>query len=258
MASETDRIPNIVVEVVVNAGKTHSAGESDVPVASSSSNEAVVKMVNKTTPVLSDYWKKSMVTKADCSAYHTAGWLGSALESFVPTVEVPMVDNSTIVCFESHLITGLGLPPSKFLVSILNFLGCEMVHLNANVIAALSCFTMLCECRLGIAPDTSLFLYLYSLARYNKTVYSRIGLSLRHNCREGYLDATFKGSWRGASQRWFLVDIHVPPQWANKHLLPPLIDNKRGEPKMTLRLAALVKRVGELPDAGLRACHYVE
>jgi hypothetical protein len=146
MASETDWIPNITGEAVVNEGKTHSAGESDVSMTSSSSNEAVAKMVNKTTLVLSDYWKKSMVTEADCSTYHTAGWLGNVLESFVPTVEVPMVDNSTVVYFESHLIIGLGLPPSKFLVSILNFLGCDLVHLNANVIAALSCFTMLCEC----------------------------------------------------------------------------------------------------------------
>jgi hypothetical protein len=67
------------------------------------------------------------------------------------------VDNSTVVCFESHLITELGLLPSKFLVSILNFLGCELVHLNLNAIVALSCFTMLCECWLGIAPDISLF-----------------------------------------------------------------------------------------------------
>jgi hypothetical protein len=68
-----------------------------------------------------------------------------------------MVDNSTVVCFESHLATGLGLPPSKFLVSILNFLMCALVHLNPNGIATLSCFTMLCECWLGIAPDTSMF-----------------------------------------------------------------------------------------------------
>jgi hypothetical protein len=169
-----------------------------------------------------------------------------------------MVDNSTVVCFESHLIAGLGLTPSKFLVSILNFLGCELVHLNSNAIAALSCFAMLCECWLGIIPDTSLFWYFYSPARYDKTVYFGIGLSLCRNRREGYLEATFKGSWMGASQRWFLVDMHAPPQWMNKHLLPPLIDNKRGEPKMTPRLAALVKRVAELHDAGLRACHYTE
>jgi hypothetical protein len=57
-----------------------------------------------------------------------------------------MVDRTTVVCFESHLIAGLGLPPSKFLVLVMGFLGCELVHLNLNAIATLTCFTMLCEC----------------------------------------------------------------------------------------------------------------
>jgi nicotinamidase-related amidase len=39
---------------------------------------------------------------------------------------------------------------------------------------------------------------------------------------------------------------------------PPLIDKKWGEPKMTSRLAILVKRVAELYAAGLQACHCVE
>jgi hypothetical protein len=39
------------------------------------------------------------------------------------------------------------------------------------------------------------------------------------------------------------------------HLLPPLIDDKRGEPEVTARLAALVKRVVELHDTGLWSCH---
>jgi hypothetical protein len=103
------------------------------------------------------YWKKSTVTKADRVAYHAAGWLPGRVESSISDLEFPTVDNSTIVCFESHLIARLGLPPSKFLISILNFLRCELVHLNSNAIAALSYFTMLCECWLEIAPDTSLF-----------------------------------------------------------------------------------------------------
>jgi hypothetical protein len=48
-------------------------------------------------------------------------------------------------------------PPSKFLVAVINFLVCELVHLNPNAIVTLSYFTMLCECWLGIALDTSLF-----------------------------------------------------------------------------------------------------
>jgi hypothetical protein len=138
-------------------------------------------MVNKGILVLSDYWKKSIVTEADRSAYHAACWLGDALESFVPEVDVPMVDNSNVVCFESHLIAELGLPPSKFFVAILNFLRCELVHLNQNAIAALSCFTILCECWLMIALDTSLFWYFYSPTRYDKTIFSGIGLSLRRH-----------------------------------------------------------------------------
>jgi hypothetical protein len=52
--------------------------------------------------------------------------------------------------------------------------------------------------------------------------------------------------------------MRVPPQWVNKHLLPLLIDKKRKELKLTPRLAALVKRVTELHDTGLQACHCTE
>jgi hypothetical protein len=42
------------------------------------------------------------------------------------------------------------------------------------------------------------------------------------------------------------------------HLLPPLIDDKRGELEGTPRLAALAKRVTELRDVYLQACHHIE
>jgi hypothetical protein len=86
-----------------------------------------------------------MITEADRKAYHSFGWLIDGLESIVPTVKCPMVDGTTVVCFESHLITGLGLPPSKFLVAVMGFLECELVHLNLNAIVTLSYFTKLCE-----------------------------------------------------------------------------------------------------------------
>jgi hypothetical protein len=100
---------------------------------------------------------KSMVTEADRAAYHIAGWLSCGVESFVPDLEFLTIDKTTVVCFDSHLSTVLGLPPTKFLISVLNFLRCELVHLNPNAIVVLSCLNMLCECWPGIAPDTSLF-----------------------------------------------------------------------------------------------------
>jgi hypothetical protein len=67
-----------------------------------------------------------------------------------------MIDKTIIISFESHLMARLGLPPSKFLVSILNYLRCELVHLKPNAIAVLNYFSMLCECWLRIPLDTSL------------------------------------------------------------------------------------------------------
>jgi hypothetical protein len=118
------------------------------------------------------------MTKADDAANHATCWLPGGVEFSISDLEFPTVDNSTVVYFESHLIAGLGLPPSKFLVSILNFLRCELIHLNPNAIAVLSYFTTLCKCWLGIAPNTSLFRYFYYLAWYDKHVFSGIGLSL--------------------------------------------------------------------------------
>jgi hypothetical protein len=140
----------------------------------------------------------------------------------------------------------------------MSHLGCELVHFNPNVIAALSCFMMLCECWLGFMSDTSLFWYYYSPARYEKVVFSGIRLSLCRHRRDEYILVSFRGSWKGASQRWFLVDMHIQPQWVNRYFLPPLIDDKQGEPKMKPCLATLVKWVAELRDSSLRVRHCAE
>jgi hypothetical protein len=138
-----------------------SGVESDIAHASSSSNVAMRAIAEKAVPTLLDYWKKSTVIEADCAAYDAAGWLPGGVVFSIADLEFPMVENTTIVCFESHLIAGLGLSPNKFLVSILNFLRCELIHPNLNAIAVLSYFTMLSECLLGISPYTSLFWYFY-------------------------------------------------------------------------------------------------
>jgi hypothetical protein len=129
--------------------------ESDVPTTSSSSNMTVAKIADKTTPKMIDYWKKTVVTEVDRKAYHSFNWLNGGMESSVPIVEYPIVDGTIVVCFVSHLIAGLGLMPSKFLIAVMSRLGCELVHLNPNAIIALSCFTMLCECWLGMRRSSS-------------------------------------------------------------------------------------------------------
>jgi hypothetical protein len=49
--------------------------------------------------------------------------------------------------------------------------------------------------------------------------------------------------------------MHVQPQWVNMLLFPPFVKDERGEPPMMLRLDALVKRVAEVHEARLKACH---
>jgi hypothetical protein len=226
--------------------------------AASSPTRGATRMVVGVTPELTDFFKNTAVTEDNHRAYHDRGWLTGNLVSFNPKVDVPTVEGSTLICFESQLATRVGLPPSKFLPSIMNYLGCSLVHINSNAVSALSSFIMLCECWLVIPLDTSLLWYYYSPARYTKTIFGGIDFSLRRNHRDEYIKATFKGCWKGAQQKWILVDMHDQPPWVNKLLFPPVIKNKRPEPPMIDRLAALTKCVAELRQAGLEVCHCVE
>jgi hypothetical protein len=124
----------------------NSVMESAAMVTSSSPTHDVIKMDDGEIPELTDFFKKTIVTEADRKAYHDLGGLSGNLISFICEVDVPTIEGSTILCFECQLAAGLGLPPSKFLSSILSYLGCSMVHLNANTVSALSSFAMLCEC----------------------------------------------------------------------------------------------------------------
>jgi hypothetical protein len=128
-------------------------------------------MVKKQISSLYEYWKAPTVTDKDIVVYNEAGWLPGVLVCTPTTLDFPTMDRTNIVCFESHLMCGLDLPPSAFLVSVLNYLGWELVHLHPNAIAALNCFSMLCECWLDIPPDSSLFWYFYFPARYEHNVF---------------------------------------------------------------------------------------
>jgi hypothetical protein len=123
-----------------------SGAESVVMAASSSPTLGATRMAEGEILELTNFFKKTTVTEDDRQAYHDRGWLTGNLVSFIPKVDVPTVEGSTILCFESQLATGIGLPSSRFLSNIMNYLGCSLVHLNANAVSALSSFVMLCEC----------------------------------------------------------------------------------------------------------------
>jgi hypothetical protein len=194
--------------------------ESVAAMASSPTRSAAL-MAKGEIPELSDFFKKTSITDGERQAYHERGWLTGNVISSVHEVDVPTIEGSTIICFESHLVAGLGLPPSKFLVTIMGYLNCELLHINPNAISALSTFVMLCECWLGIVPDISLFWYYYSPAQYSKVVYGRIRLSLhRHHC-DKYIPASFKSCWKGSQEMWILVGYAQTSAVGKQATVPP-------------------------------------
>jgi hypothetical protein len=142
-----------------------SKPESTTMTTSSSSTRGASLMVKGEIPKLTDFFKRTTVSEEELQEFHNHGWLTGNVLSTIPKVDAPTVAGLIVLCFESHLFAGLGLPPSKFLATIKNYLSCSLVHFNANSIAALSSFIILCECWLGIAPDSSLFWYYYSPSR---------------------------------------------------------------------------------------------
>jgi hypothetical protein len=179
MADTTVHAPAAPVAPLTSADDSgHDSGAESATMAASSPTRGGTRMAAGEIPELTDFFKKTTMTEDDCRAYHDRGWLTGNLVSFIPEVNVPIVKGSTIIYFESQLVAGVGLPPRKFLSSIMNYLGCSLVHLNSNAVSTLNNFIMLCECWLGIPPDTSLFWYYYSSAQYTKTIFGGIDFSL--------------------------------------------------------------------------------
>jgi hypothetical protein len=80
----------------------NSAMESAAMVTSFSPTRGVIKMDEGEIPELADFFKKTIVTEADRQAYHDLGWLSGNLISFIPEVDVPTIEGSTVLCFECN------------------------------------------------------------------------------------------------------------------------------------------------------------
>jgi hypothetical protein len=144
MANTTVHAPAAPVAPSASADDSgHDSGAKSAAMVASSSTCGATRIVAGEIPELTDFFKKTTMIEYDRRVYHDRGWLTSNLVSFIPEVDAPTVEGSTIICFESQLATGIGLAPSKFLYSIMNYLGCSLVHLNTNAASARSSFIML-------------------------------------------------------------------------------------------------------------------
>jgi hypothetical protein len=67
------------------------------------------------------------------------------------------------VIFLAFMLRGLSLPPHPFLRGLLFVYGIQLHDLNPNTILHIACFTMLCECFLGIEPHWALWRRIFAI-----------------------------------------------------------------------------------------------
>jgi hypothetical protein len=133
MAEETATNPPPVNQLIDDA-RNDFGSESAVRVTSSSPTRGAALMADEKIPEMFNFFKKMTVTDAERQGYHDVGWLTGNLLSSIPEVDVPTIDGFVVLFFKSHLIARLGFPPSKFLVSIMKFHGCSLIHFNPNTL----------------------------------------------------------------------------------------------------------------------------
>jgi hypothetical protein len=99
MADTTVHAPAALFASSANADDSgHDSGtKSTAMTASSSPTRGATKMAEGGIPELTDFFKKMTVTEDDRRAYHDCGWLNGNLVSFIPEVDVPTVEGSTIL-----------------------------------------------------------------------------------------------------------------------------------------------------------------
>jgi hypothetical protein len=89
----------VAPSATANDSGHNSGAESAKMVASSSPTRGATRMSKGEIPELTDFFKKTTVTEDDGRAYHDRGWLTGNLVSFIPEVDVPTIEGSTIICF---------------------------------------------------------------------------------------------------------------------------------------------------------------
>lgn len=57
------------------------------------------------------------------------------------------------------------MPPSKFLCEALEFIGVELIHLNANSILSLAMCAHICEAFLAVRPDINVFFHFFHVVQ---------------------------------------------------------------------------------------------
>ncbi|TVU25399.1 hypothetical protein EJB05_27894, partial [Eragrostis curvula] len=157
--------------------KTTSATQEQQEDSNSSTNsptKAQQLMAAGDIPESMDHWKPGEIDEDYIKELRDLGWISD----FVVTKENKgamcfSFDTTEIPVFESHLICGFNLPPSKFLERH------RALHLKPQAIALLSIFSTLCECWLGTAPSLDLWRVYHEPRYYSSGLVGCVSFNVR-------------------------------------------------------------------------------
>ncbi|TVU02693.1 hypothetical protein EJB05_51794, partial [Eragrostis curvula] len=202
-------------------------------------------------PESMDHWKPGEIDEEYIAELRSTGWIsnfiitkenkGDMCFSF-GTTEIPV--------FESHLICGFNLPPSKFLERVCKFYKIELIHLKPQAISLLSIFAMLCECWLGTAPSLYLWRVYHEPRYYSSGLVGCVSFNVRKN--SSYPPCQYKRSWSGFKWRYFIMDDSEKHGAKGKGLLPFHQGWNKSVPVMDERLKCMSTKVTGLVSKGLR------
>lgn len=121
-------------------------------------------------------------------------------------------EDQFVVLYLAHILHGLRVDASKFLVSVLAHYGIEWYHLTPNSITVLSIFAHLCEAFMAAAPTLGVFVHFYRLYPNLQGgtmatlggAYFQLRDPMKKNYPMYYLKTTRQAMW--ASQ-WFYAKL---------------------------------------------------
>ncbi|TVU42180.1 hypothetical protein EJB05_08573, partial [Eragrostis curvula] len=208
-------------------------------------------------PESMDHWKPEEIDEDYIKQLRDLGWISD----FVVTKENKgamcfRFDTTEIPVFESHLICGFNLPPSKFLERVCKYYSIELLHLKPQAIALLSIFSTLCECWLGTAPSFDLWRVYHEPRYYSSGLVGCVSFNVRK--KASYPHFAYRRSWGGYRWKYFIMDDSSKHDIKGKGLLPFYEPWNKSVPVMDERLKNMTAKVTELVTRGLRGEHIVE
>ncbi|CAL5035406.1 unnamed protein product [Urochloa decumbens] len=162
-------------------------------------------------------WGKALCSDESIEKWTAANVFrpGELVEWRVPTKdELPspsiMEKDEFVILSLNHIMCGLRVDASDFLVSVLKHYGIEWSHLTPNSITVLSIFTHLCEAYLGVPPTVEVFAHFYKLYLNNKGETVTLGgvyFRMRDKMKKSYPIYYLKASQFSWYCLWFYAKL---------------------------------------------------